>query len=78
MKRRPVELSCRPGRIFWYSGESSLHRGRVGEFEDDDPFQLQSAFDQFDRAAPDQEAAAMLRNRSADRRPIGLEPGPGW
>jgi hypothetical protein len=44
----------------------ALDRLLVGEFEDDDPFRLRSAFDQFGRAAPCQEAAAILFERGAD------------
>jgi hypothetical protein len=49
----------------------ALHRRRVREFEDDDPFGRRSAFDEFGGAAAGQEAAAILRNRGGDRRPVG-------
>ena len=52
----------------------ALHRFRVGEFEDDDPFRVRSAFDQFSGATAGQEAAAILRKRGVDRRAIGREP----
>jgi hypothetical protein len=53
----------------------ALHRRSVGEFEDDDPFRLRSAFDQCGRAAAGQEAAAILLQRGVDRRAIAREPG---
>jgi hypothetical protein len=53
----------------------ALHRCGVGEFEDDHPFRLRSALDQFGSAAAGPVAAAILRDRGGDRRPIGLEPG---
>jgi hypothetical protein len=51
----------------------ALYRRRVGEFEDDDPFRLRSAFDQFGRAAPCQIASAILRDRGGDRRLSGTD-----
>src|SRR5215472_9622051 len=50
-------------------------RCRVGEFQDDDPFWLWPAFDQFGRAGAGEEATAILLDRGADRRPIGLHRG---
>jgi hypothetical protein len=79
MKARPVELSSRMGKDFLVFRRIVPARDRrlVGEFEDDDPFRLRSAFYQFGRAAPCQEAAAILFERGADR---GLGQGsiPPW
>ena len=50
----------------------ALERSRVGEFQDDDAFGLRPAFDQFGRAGPRQETAAILLDRRADRRAVGL------
>jgi hypothetical protein len=67
MKARLVELSSRPGKIFWYSGElyQRFHRGRVGEFEDDDPFRLRSAFDEFGGADAGQEYCVIVAPTAA-------------
>src|SRR6266478_125742 len=53
----------------------ALHRRDVGEFEDDHPFRLRSAFGQFGSTAPGQVAAAILCDGGGNRRPIGLVPG---
>jgi hypothetical protein len=43
----------------------ALERSFVGEFQDDDAFGLRLAFDQFGRAGPRQETAAILLDRRA-------------
>src|SRR6516225_2030472 len=74
MKTRPVELASRIGSIFWYSADSvpALRCRGVGEFEDDDPFRLGSAFKQLGGGTPGQIAATVLRDRGGDRRAIRL------
>src|SRR5712691_3532625 len=53
----------------------ALHRGSVGEFEDDDGFRLRAALDQLGGAAPGQEAAAILRQCGGNGGPVRLHPG---
>jgi hypothetical protein len=78
MKTRPVELSSRIGRIFWYSGElyqrftaalsaNSRMTTRFGS----GPPSISSV------EPPGQETPAILLERGADRRPIGLEQASG-
>jgi hypothetical protein len=50
----------------------ALDFGGVGEFEDDDPFRLRSAFEQLGGSTPGQVAAAVLRDRGGDSGAIRL------
>src|SRR6516162_6446095 len=72
------------GRIVEASGQDflvfggivpALERRFVSEFKNDDAFGLRPAFDQFGGSCPRQEAAAILLDRGADRRPVGLHRG---
>ena len=53
----------------------ALERRRVAEFQDGDALRLGPALDQFGGAGPYEEAAAILLDRGADRRPVGLHRG---
>jgi hypothetical protein len=67
-------LSSRPGRIFWYSGESYQRLNAALSANSTITMRFGSGppFDQFGGAAPCQEAAAILRDHGGDRRPLGL------
>jgi hypothetical protein len=71
---RVVEPHGQDFLIFWRIVPALDRRG-VREFKDDNAFGLRSAFDQFSRAAPAEEAAALLFKRGGDRRPVGIHPG---